>query len=217
MYRTTPYRLVIWDFDGTLANSLACGLSIYNQMAAKHGFKAIDDPESVRCLTTRSFIKQHRIPILKMPRLIKEYLQIQKGEMTGIRLYDDIPEVLVSIRERDVRQGIISSNSRENIHLTLDSNGVTDLFDFVIGYPRLFGKHRAIAKLMRQQRVAPHEVLYIGDEIRDIEAARKVAIDIASVTWGFNNEESLAHHQPNYLFSEPLQLLSCLSPTSVPT
>jgi len=47
----------------------------------------------------------------------------------------------------------------------------------------------------------------VGDEIRDITAARKAGMDIASVAWGYNTVESLKSHKPDYLIYEPSQLI----------
>ena len=53
------YQLVLWDFDGTLADTLPLALSIYNRMAAERNFKPIDDPHAVRDMGMREFLKSH--------------------------------------------------------------------------------------------------------------------------------------------------------------
>ncbi|MGF1577770.1 MAG: HAD-IA family hydrolase [Gemmataceae bacterium] len=202
----TQYGLLVWDFDGTLADTLGSALEVYNVMAEKYGFERIEDPESVRTFTARKFIRHHKIPILRLPSLIREYLRIQNDRMEEIELNVGILDSLLAMKDHGVRHGIISSNSQENISVCLQANKVENLFDFVIGYPRLFGKSRAIKRRLKAEKVTNDSVLYVGDEIRDIEAAKKANIDVAAVTWGFNTADSLAEHAPTYLVHDPQTL-----------
>lgn len=202
----TQYGLLVWDFDGTLADTLGAALEVYNQMADQYGFGRIDDPEAVRSFTARKFISHHKIPILRLPSLIREYLRIQNARMGDIQLNAGILDSLHAMQDQGVRHGIISSNSQENISVCLQANQVEDLFDFVIGYPRLFGKSRAIKRLLKAEKVSPDTVLYVGDEIRDIDAAKKAKIDVAAVTWGFNTAETLAKCAPTFLVDDPQTL-----------
>jgi phosphoglycolate phosphatase len=50
-------------------------------------------------------------------------------------------------------------------------------------------------------------VIYVGDETRDIEAARKIQIQVIAVSWGFNSREVLAEQKPDFLISHPSQLI----------
>src|SRR5271167_3794975 len=134
------YRMIVWDFDGTLANTMALALATYNDLAARHGFKQVDDPAAVRGMGTRAFLKQHGISLVRLPLLVKEYLAATRSRMDEVRLFDGLPEILARINASGCRQGVLSSNSAGNIRRCLRANGVEDVFDFVVGYPRLFGK-----------------------------------------------------------------------------
>jgi phosphoglycolate phosphatase len=117
------YRLIVWDFDGTLADTLALALATYNDLAARHGFRRVDDPSSLRGLSTRAFLSRHGISLLRLPLLIKEYLAATRNRMAGVRLFDGLPELLCDLKERGYRQGVLSSNSVENIRGCLCANG----------------------------------------------------------------------------------------------
>ncbi len=205
------YSCVIWDFDGTLADTLTTGLEIYNQLAEKQGFKPVEDPESVRNLDLKSFLRQHRIPLVKVPILVKKFLALQKERIGSVSLFAGIPEVLRQLREKGVRLGILSSNSRENIESCLQNNGVDELFDFVVGYPRLFGKARALRRLAKKYQTDSQRLLYIGDEIRDLQAGQKAGVATAAVTWGFNNADALEKYAPKFLLHKPEELLNYTS------
>jgi len=141
------YRLIVWDFDGTLANTMALALATYNDLAVRHGFRQVDDPTAVRGMGARAFLKQHGIPLLRLPFLVREYLATTRSRMGESRLFDGLPELLRTLKASGCRQGVLSSNSAENIGVCLRANAVEDVFDFVVGYPRLFGKGRAIRRL----------------------------------------------------------------------
>jgi phosphoglycolate phosphatase-like HAD superfamily hydrolase len=81
----------------------------------------------------------------------------------------------------------------------------------VVGYSRLLGKQRGLRRVLRQTALAAHDVLYIGDEVRDITAAQDVGLDVAAVTWGVNSRSLLAQHSPSQLIDRPEQLLDWLA------
>jgi phosphoglycolate phosphatase-like HAD superfamily hydrolase len=93
----------------------------------------------------------------------------------------------------------------------LRANGVEHHFAFVIGYPRLFGKGKALRRILKADRLEPADVLYIGDEVRDVEAARKAGVAMAAVTWGFHAEPLLRANRPDYVVSDPRELLRVAS------
>ena len=106
--------------------------------------------------------------------------------------------------------GIVSSNSEANIRTCLRSNNVEQWFEFVVGYSRLLGKQRVLRRVLRQTGLECRDVLYVGDEVRDIVAAQHAGVDVAAVTWGINSQGILAEHTPTYLIDRPEELLGLL-------
>ena len=192
---TVSYRVIAWDFDGTLVDSLDGALAIYNELAREYGFVPIDDPAPVRELTIPEFLQVHRIPLAKVPIVYTRFLRAQKSRMPQVRVHAGVREVLLNMRQRDYR---------------LEANAVEDWFTHVLGYSRLFGKESAIRRVVKAERIDPGEVLYVGDEVRDIAAARKAGVDVVSVTWGFNSEETLLQHDPDYVVRSPAEFLPLL-------
>ena len=205
------YRLIVWDFDGTLANTMALAMATYNDMAARHGFRSVDDPAAIRGLTTRAFLRQHGISLVRLPLLVKEYLAATRSRMEEIRLFEGLPEILRTLKASGIRQGVLSSNSAENIHACLKGNDMEDVFDFVVGYPRLFGKGRAIRRLLKKEGVEQQHFLYIGDDVRYVKAAKQAGVDIAAVGWGFCTLEQVSEESPTYLWSSTGDVLTALA------
>jgi phosphoglycolate phosphatase len=80
----------------------------------------------------------------------------------------------------------------------------------VVGYTRLFGKARAIRRILKADAMKASELLYVGDETRDIEASRRAGVDVAAVTWGFHAEEVLSGYSPTYLIREAEEIVELL-------
>lgn len=202
------YSLVLWDFDGTLADTLSLGMEVYNEIAERHHFVKLSDPSALREMKLRDALKFLGIPLWRVPGLVHEIIGQQKDRMPQVRLYPGIDVVLKQLQQEGLSLGIVSSNSEQNVRLCLAANGCEQYFKWIIGQSKLFGKHRALRLTMARQAVSREEVVYVGDEVRDIAAAQRLGIAVAAVTWGFNAESLLACHQPTYLITEPSQLLT---------
>ena len=201
-----PYKLAIWDFDGTVVDSRALMLAIFNRLASEFRYRPVDDPESVRSLTTRQFLRHHGISLWRLPRLVRRFHAAAAEEAESLRLYPGLLDALTGLCAGGLRLGILSSNKEDTIRRCLRANGAEVHFDFVIGYPRLFGKGKALRRIIRAQRILPNEVVYVGDEVRDIEAARKARVASAAVTWGLNSEAILRSCDPDLVALDPAML-----------
>ncbi len=201
-----PFKLVIWDFDGTVVDSRALMLAIFNRLAPEFRYRPVDDPESVRSLTTRQFLRHHGISLWRLPRLVRRFHAAAAEEAESLKLYPGLLDALAGLCDCGLRLGILSSNKEDTIRRCLRANAAEVHFDFVIGYPRLFGKGKALRRIIRAERIAPSEVLYVGDEVRDIEAARQARVASAAVTWGLNTEAILRSCSPDLVAVDPATL-----------
>ena len=72
----------------------------------------------------------------------------------------------------------------------------------------MFGKDKKLRSAMRKYNLNPKETFYIGDETRDIEAAKKVRIKSVAVTWGFESEKVLKKADPDFIIKSPEEFLA---------
>jgi phosphoglycolate phosphatase len=207
-----PYQILLWDFDGTLADTMGLAVRTYNGIAARRGFLPIADPARAREMGLLAFLRDHGIPMRKVPSLLKEYLAATASQMPAIRLVDEMPDTLRALKAVGYRLGILSSNSADNISACFGANGLESVFDFVVGYPRLFGKAAALQRILKRERIRREDILYVGDEIRDLEAAKTVGVDSAAVGWGFQPLVVLAKGCPKFLWTTPREVLAALLP-----
>ena len=202
-----PYKLVVWDFDGTLADSLPTAVGIFNRLAPEMGFRPLDDVTAARGMSTRQLLRQQGISLWRLPRLVRQYHALAADEADKLKLAAGLPAALAAIAGAGVRLGVLSSNREDNIRRCLRANGAEGHFAFVVGYPRLFGKGKALKRIIRAERLDRSDVLYIGDELRDVEAAKKAGVTVAAVTWGFHTADLLRTGEPDYVVNDANELM----------
>ena len=205
-------KVIIFDFDGTLADTIDILLSITNRLSAELGFKSATKEQiaQLRNLTSWQLLKYSGISIFKFPLLIRRLKAELRSEIPNIQLFAGIKEVLLELKKLGFQLGIITSNSRENVLASLETNGVQDTFTFIYS-GSTFGKHKVINSWLKTEHINPKQVVYVGDEIRDIEAARKTGIKVIAVAWGFNSQEALAANNPDFLIKRPQELIEIMS------
>jgi phosphoglycolate phosphatase len=205
-------EVIIFDFDGTLADTIDILLSITNRLSVEFGFKSATKEELAQLsnLTAWQILRYSGISIFKLPLLIRKLKAELRSEIPNIELFPGIKEVLLELKKNGFQLGIITSNSRDNVLASIQNIGLQNTFDFIYS-GTTFGKHKVINRWLKKQNINPAKVIYVGDEIRDIEAARKTSIKVIAVSWGFNSQSALAAHNPDFLIESPQELIEVLN------
>lgn len=201
-------KVIIFDFDGTIADTLDAFISISNSFAPEYGYPLIDAQEllKLRDLPAREIIKYSGLSLIKIPILAKKIKTELKHRIHDLKLIDGIGGVLSDLHNQGHVLGIITSNSQENVVEFLNRHNLSHIFDFIYSGVTIFGKTAIINNVLRQKQFKAEEVIYVGDEIRDIESAKKSKIKIIAVSWGFNSPESLSKKKPDFLIHLPSEL-----------
>jgi phosphoglycolate phosphatase len=205
-------KLIIFDFDGTLADTLDALLRIVNRLAPEFKYNQISDQQvnSFKYLSPWEIIKSSKVSLWKLPFLLKRVKEEFPREVGNVKLFPGVIELLLSLKGRGYRLGIVSSNSESNIRSLLKQNHLEYLFDFVTT-GSTFGKGKVIERMIKKYNCAKSDAIYIGDEIRDIQAARSIQIRIVAVAWGFNAATTLIDKEPDLLITQPKALLNALA------
>ncbi len=205
-------KVIIFDFDGTIADSFEAVWQISNKLAAEFGYPVTraDDITQLKNLSSKEIIKQSKLSPLKVPFLVRRLRKELSREIPHLQTFPGMEPVLRSLQQRGDRLGIVTSNSRENVAAFLIAQNLLNIFDFVESGLALFGKDKVIRRVVKRKRLNLPDLIYVGDETRDIEAARKIGIPIISVTWGFNSSQALAAENPDFLIHQPEELLQAV-------
>lgn len=187
--------LILFDFDGTLADTFESGSKLINEYAEKFGYQKIDF-EKNKSLSAKELIKLSHVHFWQIPKLVRFFREKSQQRANEICAFTGMPELVKNLVNEEVRLGIVSTNSRPTINTFLEKYGISDIFDYMQTEVSLFGKKRALKKAKRFAKKSFEKVIYIGDEVRDIEACQKAEIPVISVSWGFNSEEILEKKNP---------------------
>lgn len=195
------YRLAIFDFDGTLADSFPFFLQVFNQLAEQHSFKQID-PDwayTYRHYTPRQMMELVGMPAWKLPLVAKSFISLMKQNAASISLFNEIDQMLLHLADNGVTIAIVSSNSYENVSQILGPANTRRISHFECGMS-IFGKPARIRKALKKTGIPCHQAIYIGDQVTDLEAARKEKVAFGAVSWGYGTIESLREHSPEEEF-----------------
>ncbi|OGK23543.1 hypothetical protein A3A46_04425 [Candidatus Roizmanbacteria bacterium RIFCSPLOWO2_01_FULL_37_13] len=205
-------KTVIFDFDGTIADTLTTIVKLFNLRAKDFDLSPITkkELEEYRNKSPFEIIKEFGIALIKLPFIAAKIRGELNKEITNVKLFAKVRKVLDTLKDRRFHLGILSSNSKENIEKFLQANSL-EIFDFIHSEENILGKGKALGNLLKTHRLKNNEVIYVGDEVRDIEACKENGVKIISVTWGFNKKDILKKSKPDYIVDKPRKILKILS------
>ena len=196
------YRLVIFDFDGTLADSAEWFISMSNEVARRFRFREISEEEvaMLRGRSSREVVAYMRVPAWKMPFIARHTRKLVSENTSKIPLFPESRALIRRLHESGVVLALVSSNSEANVRRILGDELADCITHYACG-ASMFGKTPKFRSVIRKADTRHAQVLSIGDETRDIEAASRAGIDSGAVTWGYARPEILEAHQPTFLFT----------------
>jgi len=184
-------KTIIFDLDGTLVDIEPVFFRIFNTLAVEFHFPPIL-PEEIPKL------KQSHLRNLLFKRLgwriifIAKILRRGKEEyhklVPEVELFSGITELLSTLHAHGYRIGIVSSSREDTIRAITTRHALA--IDFIY-HGKLFNKAESLRVTIDKEHLAIPETLYIGDEVRDVEACQKIGLDILAVTWGLNSKTAL--------------------------
>jgi len=205
---------LIFDFDGTLADSFSLMLEIAYRIT---GIGPLTDEEVARLrrFSIMKVRKELHIPLRKVPRLVTEGRHEMRERIGEVTTFAGIADALEALHSAGHRLLVMSSNSEDNVRAFLRKQGLERYFDAVYGGVGVFDKASSLRKVLRANRLDKRQCWYVGDEVRDIIAAHKVGVRVVSVDWGYQDPAALAEHKPDVLIHQPHELVALFARRAV--
>jgi phosphoglycolate phosphatase len=201
--------VIAFDFDGTIADSFPIFVTCMNHLSREFGYEKLKDSVHLRRKGVKGIaLEDLKVPLAIWPTYAHRLREEIKNRFREIPLFPSIKPVIKSLMPCHT-VGILSMNSEAIIRNTLKKEGFH--VDFLLTDVSYSEKAEALMEIKRRNIDHAAELIYIGDECRDIEACKKAGIRIIAVTWGFDPREMLEQNHPDHLVDDPSELLTLLN------
>jgi phosphoglycolate phosphatase len=194
-------RLYIFDFDGTLADSFSWFIEVSDGVADRFGFDRFDRREldSLRGLDARRILMRQRVPLWKLPLIARHARRLMAQDIERIPLFPGIAEALARLAASGATLAIVTSNARNNVVRVLGPATAPRISVFECG-ASLFGKASKLRRVLKRTGFPADQTVFVGDEIRDAEAAREAGVAFGAVGWGYTRLDALRTQAPAHVF-----------------
>jgi len=211
-------KTVIFDFDGTIADTFPVVLDIFHRVSRRKTELTSAEAVLLRKVALRQVkgraILRHaaelKVPLWHVPFLFLLCRLLLNGRMREVQPMPDMYSTIKTLHEDGYTIAIASSNSEKNIDVFLRKEHLRSYVSYIVGNIRSSRKGKALRRLKRQNRDVFKGAMMVGDEERDITAAKQAKLKSTAVTWGYNNAEQLAAGKPDFIVDSAEQLLNTI-------
>lgn len=190
-------KLIIFDFDGVLADSFDTFYSLIRDAMGHIGLKLTEVQYRNFFIGNvhqgfRDFIKDR-----DRYSIFSEFRMVNYDKYYNAKLFPGTIEFLKKIR-KGYSLTIASSGRVSNITNLLRKNNVDDLFDPILA-DSAYSKEAMIKKILAKFNRKPEKVIMISDTVGDIRVAKKIGLTTIAVSWGFHSAQILRLEKPDFL------------------
>lgn len=206
-----PYKLAIFDMDGTLSDSFRWFLSVINAVADKHKFQRVTDDriDEMRSVGAGELVRMLGVPKWRIPLIVRDMRKRKTQQIDRIALFPGVDRMFAELKARGVIISVVSSDTEDNVRHVLGA--LDDHVSHFACTAGLFGKTAKFQRILDLTGISVDDTLSIGDELRDIDAAREAGIDFGAVSWGYTSPAALNARAPNFMFSRMDDIIVALT------
>ena len=205
--------LLLFDFDGVLADSVDTTLAVSNRVAREYGATIHMTRDLLASLNDMSIPGGGRamgVPEERLDRFEAALLEEYRNSCSEYQLFDGIGAALRSLSASHLI-GIVTNNSEKLVRRFVERHGLGKLVSLIFGQETGGEKNIRIRKAARDQAISLERTYMVGDATSDISEARLAGCKAIAVSWGFQGSSFLEAARPDYLISAPSELLEIFS------
>lgn len=202
-------KAVIFDFDGTIVDSLAAVIRVLEQIKGVKKPMSEAEVEKLENLSMWQVARAMKVPLWKVPAIVVRGRHLFHGHMENVRVHPGMTELIAMLHDK-MPLFVLSTNRSKNIEKYLTMHGLDRYFTRIYGEANPLSKVRKMRELLSREGLDARDTLCVGDEIIDIKSAHKIGMPVAAVTWGFSSHEGLAAHKPESLSDTVASLRAAL-------
>lgn len=200
---------IIFDMDGTIADSFDY---VSEFMAKEAGLPPLTDEQKrqLRGMSMAGMVRVLGFPWWQGVLLFFKGRRGMHQSVRQLRAFQGMPEVIRKLHAEGHELFVLSSNSVRNIRNFLHHQKIHKYFLEIYGGAGMLGKAPALKELLKENNIELDQAVYVGDERRDVEAAKAVGVRTVAVTWGFAHRDNLIALEPMAVADTPAQLMQIL-------
>jgi phosphoglycolate phosphatase len=203
-------KTLVFDFDGTIADSFETLLDVFEVITKRSEKLTQKEIEALRGQSLRAIIKHLKIRGWQIPRMVIKAKKLISLRIADIETFANMPGALAKLNRKGYKMYILSTNSAVNIEEFLNKNQLDGYFAAIYGDIGLRSKSSALNKIVKREKLDKSDCYYIGDEVRDVDAAKKAGVKSIGVTWGFNSPSAINNAAPDFIAEAPAELIKIL-------
>ena len=204
------YKYVLFDFDGTLADTIPLILESF-----QHVFVLLTGKEADKgfVMSTIGEPLERTFEILPenlRQTAVDEYVKYNIANLEEkVVLFPGMIEMLKRLADEGVIMAVVTSKRYRTAMITIDQYDIGKFFTVVTARERtllhkpnpepIFATIEDIkSKVQQNEQILPAEVLFVGDSVHDLHCARNAGMDYAMVDWTYMDKDELKAQGPDY-------------------
>ncbi len=208
-------KLVIFDLDGTLVDSIDFWLSLYKRTAKKFGVEINDKELKKRFGKKDVDILISLTPKDKQEEVLKYYHKLKREEKESVDLnkFEFVDNVLKNIKDKGMRIAVATGNTRDIAEFVVKKNGLDKYIDYIVAHDDVEKGKPApdmILKIIEHFGFEKEDVLSVGDAVYDYKAAKNAGVKSGLVRTGVMDREECKECNPDYVFKDIRGVLKLL-------
>lgn len=214
-------KAVIFDLDGTLADTIACLAYCTNHTLTRLGLPAIAEEEFKRMVgdgaakqIERALIKAGDTQLSCFDKALELYLEFfEKNCMYQVKPYAGIKEALQRLKKEGMKLAVLSNKPHPMTQDVIHSLFGDNLFDAIAGQKPGVAKKpspEGVFAILRKLQLTPQEVLYLGDTNTDMKTGKAAGVFTVGVLWGFRDQKELEENHADAIITKPEEIFKYL-------
>lgn len=205
-HKSNQFDLIVWDWDGTIANSTGMITQALVKAAEEVGLPTLDPKAASNIiglgLKESIYALFGDIPATQAQELGARYTANYYDGESAIPLFEGAKETIIELNRRGFKLAVATGKGRRGLNLALQHCGLTNYFHATRTVDECFSKPhpQMLDELMDKLVITPERTLMIGDTNYDLQMAQNAGVSAVGVTFGAQAGEKLMSYNPLHLF-----------------
>lgn len=211
------FDLIIFDWDGTLVDSIDWIVQCLTLAAVKQGCKRPDE-QAVKNIIGLSIQKALETLFPDMEKNDQEQLIVCYRQaffsktISEKDLFKGVGDMLLHFKQQGYKLAVATGKGRAGLERAMEGTGLTGFFDVTRCADETASKPHPLMleEIMQHMDIAKENTVFVGDSIHDLKMAQNAGVSAIAVSCGANSDEQLNQYQSMIKLQHTIQLLDIL-------